>query len=258
MNHLWKAEDYHEHSSAQAEAAQELLENIEFKGDEQILDVGCGDGKITACLAKRVPKGSVLGIDASKEMIDFAKKRFPELAFSLKDAKDLDYQERFDVIFSSFALQWLPNLSLFFKGAYQSLKPSGYLAVTVPLGVSEALEQSIQEVTALKEWSSYFEGFCPGWHFRDERVWKEALEHSKFKPLKCKVVTQCEIFSSREDFEGYVHSWFSYLKPLPEQLKEGFFKQIIDRYLEIEPVLKTGEVPFRFPRLDVVATKATL
>jgi trans-aconitate 2-methyltransferase len=261
MNHLWNAENYHEHSSAQEEAAKELLENIELKGHEQILDVGCGDGKITACLAKHVPKGSVLGIDVSKEMVDFAKKAFSQeqnLTFSLKDAKDLSYQERFDLIFSSFALQWLPNLSWFFKGAYQSLKRSGYLAVTVPLGVSEALEQSIREATALKEWAPYFEGFCSGWHFKDARVWKDGLEKFKFKSLKCKVVSQCELFASREDFEGYVHSWFSYLKPLPEHLKEGFFNQIIDRYLEIEPVLKTGEVPFRFSRLDVVATKATL
>ncbi|HEY5235464.1 MAG TPA: methyltransferase domain-containing protein [Rhabdochlamydiaceae bacterium] len=263
MNHIWKAEDYHEHSSAQQEAAQELLEKIHLKGHEHILDVGCGDGKITASLTKHVPNGSVLGIDSSKEMIDFAKETFPQeqyqnLAFSLQDAKDLRYQERFDLIFSSFALQWLPNLSLFFKGAYQSLKPSGYLAVTVPLGVSEALEQSIQKITALKEWSSYFEGFNPGWHFRNAQEWKDSLERSKFKSLQCKVVSQGETFSSRENFEEYVRSWFSYLKPLPEHLKEVFFKQIIDRYLEIEPLLKTGEVAFRFSRLDIVASKAIL
>jgi trans-aconitate 2-methyltransferase len=263
MNHIWKAEDYHEHSSAQQEAAKELLEKIEFKGDEHILDVGCGDGKITAGLAKRVPNGFVLGVDISKEMIDFAKKTFPQeqyqnLDFSLQDAKDLKYQERFDVIFSSFALQWLPNLSLFFKGAYQSLKPSGYLVVTVPLGVSEALEQAIRTVTALKEWSPYFEGFNPGWHFRNEKDWKDSLEKFKFKSLQCEVVFQGETFSSRENFENYVRSWFSYLKPLPDHLKEVFFKQIIDRYLEIEPLLKTGQVAFRFPRLDIVASKTIL
>ena len=261
--HVWNAEDYHEHSSAQKKAAKELLKNIPFKGHEQILDVGCGDGKITASLTKHVPKGSVLGVDNSSEMIEFAKEsyshdRYFNLAFSLKDAQKLDYEERFDVIFSSFALQWLPDLSLFLKGAYQGLKPSGYLAVTVPLGVSEALEQSIQMMIALPAWSSYFEGFSPGWYFRGERQWKESLEKSKFRTKQCEVVSQCMFFPSRKHFEAYVRPWFSYLGCLPEHLKEVFFKQIIDRYLEIEPALRTGEVPFKFSRLDIVASKATL
>jgi trans-aconitate methyltransferase len=132
--YLWNAEDYHEHSSAQKAAAIELLKQVPFKGHEQILDVGCGDGKITASLTKYVPKGSVLGVDNSREMIDFAQKTFPQdqdvnLAFSLKDARDLDYQAKMDVIFSSFALQWLADLSFFLKGAYKSLGLRGFRTI---------------------------------------------------------------------------------------------------------------------------------
>jgi len=46
-NHIWDAEEYHKNSSIQYEATNQLLQNFQFKGNDKILDVGCGDGKIT-------------------------------------------------------------------------------------------------------------------------------------------------------------------------------------------------------------------
>jgi trans-aconitate 2-methyltransferase len=68
----WNAADYAANSAAQQIWARELIAQLRLRGDEHILDVGCGDGKVTAELARAVPKGSVTGIDASPEMIAFA------------------------------------------------------------------------------------------------------------------------------------------------------------------------------------------
>ena len=57
--------------------ARELIARLNLRGDEHILDVGCGDGKVTAEIARAVPRGSATGIDASAEMIGFAQKTFP-------------------------------------------------------------------------------------------------------------------------------------------------------------------------------------
>ena len=65
MTEKWNPVDYHRHSYPQYAFALGLLERLRLNGDERILDVGCGDGKVTAALAARVPRGSVLGIDAS-------------------------------------------------------------------------------------------------------------------------------------------------------------------------------------------------
>ena len=56
--------------------ARELIARLNLRGDEHILDVGCGDGKVTAEIARAVPRGSVTGVDASPEMIEFAQKDF--------------------------------------------------------------------------------------------------------------------------------------------------------------------------------------
>jgi trans-aconitate 2-methyltransferase len=68
----WNARDYYRQSSLQHVMAEEELGLLTLEGTECILDVGCGDGKITAEIATRLPRGSVLGVDPSHEMIAFA------------------------------------------------------------------------------------------------------------------------------------------------------------------------------------------
>jgi cyclopropane fatty-acyl-phospholipid synthase-like methyltransferase len=87
----WKAEEYFQNSSSQKDAASDLLQHVTIIDNDLILDVGCGDGKITAELASKVPNGLIIGIDNSPSMIEFAQANFPSqqyttLSFVLKDA----------------------------------------------------------------------------------------------------------------------------------------------------------------------------
>src|SRR3990167_5170381 len=84
------AKTYHGNSSLQWRIATEIIDSIPLRESERILDVGCGDGKITALLAGKIDKGSVLGIDISQSMIDFASSHYPQtnypnLAFQQQD-----------------------------------------------------------------------------------------------------------------------------------------------------------------------------
>lgn len=257
--HTWQADKYHAHSSIQYNAAMNLLNHINLKNDAKILDVGCGDGKITAMIASLVPNGSVIGIDQSPEMIAFAQKEFasdtyPNLRFLVQDGQHLNYSEKFDVLFSSFALQWIPDKHAFFKGAYNSLCPSGTLAITIPLGASLALEQAIAEITSLPEFARYFQNFSSGWHIINETAFSQLLATYKFLPTKLTVTPLDVTFHLKADFENYILPWFSYLDPLPIYLKMPFFEKIINRYLEIEPISKNG-IHLKFDRLDILAKK---
>jgi trans-aconitate methyltransferase len=73
----WNAEDYKQHSKAQQKWARELITRLKLGGTEDILDMGCGDGKVTAEIASYVLMGSVVGIDNSTSMIELAKKNYP-------------------------------------------------------------------------------------------------------------------------------------------------------------------------------------
>jgi trans-aconitate methyltransferase len=94
----WNAADYAANSAVQQTWARELIARLNLRGDEHILDVGCGDGKITAEIARAVPRGFVAGIDASEEMIGFAHKAFPppqipNLQFHICDARKIKVSE---------------------------------------------------------------------------------------------------------------------------------------------------------------------
>lgn len=260
LSHIWAAEEYHHHSSVQENAASQLLQFITWKGNERVLDVGCGDGKISAKIANCIPKGSILGIDISQEMISFAqqfcaKNYYPNLEFLLQDAHQLNYFEEFDVIFSSFALQWLQNPALFFSSAYRSLRSSGYIAATIPLEISSALEEAIMTIVSLPQWSSYFPESSLNLYLTTDDEYRKLIDKHQFVPIKFTTTQQKVIFSSRTNFENYVLQWFVYLNVLPQNLKKFFFKQIIDKYLEIEPIVHTGEVVFKFLRLDMIVSK---
>src|SRR5690242_2945608 len=110
----WDPRDYAAHSAAQLHWARELLAKLQLRGDESLLDLGCGDGKVTAEIAGAVPQGTVIGVDSSPEMIAFAREafpstRFPQLQFHCMDVRSLQLDSIFDVVFSNAALHWVDD-----------------------------------------------------------------------------------------------------------------------------------------------------
>lgn len=102
----WDSRDYAKHSSVQYQWACELIDKLNFSGKESLLDIGCGNGAVSALLAKKLPDGMVVGMDSSEPMIEGAKQGFPvsiypNLNFCLMDVAHLDFTDEFDVIFSN-------------------------------------------------------------------------------------------------------------------------------------------------------------
>ena len=123
----WNADEYHRISALQKAMADERLASLTLKGSERILDIGCGDGKITAAVARRVPHGSVLGIDASREMIAFASSNFLQdnLHFENVDVRALTRRDEFDLILSFNALHWVVDQAAALRTIHTALKPTG-------------------------------------------------------------------------------------------------------------------------------------
>ena len=126
----WNAEDYAKHSSSQFEWAQELVPKLKLATNECLLDIGCGDGKVTAVLAKCLSKGEAVGIDSSEEMISlacrsFSKNDYPNLSFVRMDARKLTFKDQFDVIFSNAALHWVIDHRSMLKRVEKCLRRPG-------------------------------------------------------------------------------------------------------------------------------------
>ena len=167
----WNAEDYHKSSAEQQKWARELILKLALKGSERVLDIGCGDGKVTAETAEKLPNGSVLGIDNSEEMISFARDNFsskinPNLAFQLMDARNMNFISEFDVVFSTTTLHWVINHLSVLKGIKRSLKPGGMVLLQMA-GKGNAIKilEVLETIVNSKKWHRYFTDFVFPWAF---------------------------------------------------------------------------------------------
>src|SRR5262245_47093429 len=108
MSFEFDAERYQRASAHQQEWGRRLIDELNLQGHERILDIGSWDGSLTRRLAAAVPRGSVLGLDASTRMVEAARKlKGPNLSFVRMDILDADFREAFDIIFSSATLHWV-------------------------------------------------------------------------------------------------------------------------------------------------------
>jgi trans-aconitate 2-methyltransferase len=145
----WNADQYSRGSTLQQRLARKMLMSVPLKGTEQILDVGCGDGKITAEIAAQVPQGSVLGFDLSRNMIDFASKNFtqPNLRFEVGDVCELPYREEFDLAVSFFTLHWVRAQEKALRSIRKALKENGQAWFYIVCdGPRKSIEDVIEDV----------------------------------------------------------------------------------------------------------------
>lgn len=154
----WHASDYHSQSGLQHAMAQEQLARLSLEGGERVLDVGCGDGKVSAEIAVRVPRGAVLGVDPSRNMIDFASSRFgpafTNLTFEVADARRLHYPGEFDLVVSFNALHWVREQDQALGSIRAALKPTGRALLRfVPNGPRRCLEDVIEEIRDRPCWA---------------------------------------------------------------------------------------------------------
>ena len=183
----WNAADYAANSAAQQIWARELIAQLQLRGDEHILDVGCGDGKVTAELARAVPKGSVTGIDASPEMIRFARKTFPpgkhpNLEFQVMDARHIRLARRFDIVFSSSVLHWVADHPAFLRGAAACLRPGGRLVVSCGgKGNAQDVFVALRPEMRLKQWCKFFRKMAKPYFFHSPAEYEKWLPRFGFK-----------------------------------------------------------------------------
>jgi trans-aconitate methyltransferase len=119
----WNAELYDEKHSFVWKMAAGLLELLEAKPGERILDLGCGTGHLTAKIAATGAK--VVGIDRSPEMIQQAREQYPSLQFEVMDAREITFTEPFDAVFSNATLHWVTEPERAIAGIAKTLRPGG-------------------------------------------------------------------------------------------------------------------------------------
>jgi len=156
----WNPELYNRFRRYREEPFLAILERLKLRGDESIVDLGCGSGENTVELARRVPRGRALGTDSSAAMIEAAntvlEKTEPEirarLSFAIADIRDFDAVESYDVVFSNAALQWVPGHREIFTRIYRALKHGGRTVVQMPKNDRETAQVTLLQLASESPW----------------------------------------------------------------------------------------------------------
>jgi len=261
-SYVWNADDYAKHSSGQYKWAKELIPKLKLSGNEALLDIGCGDGKVTATLAKYLPNGCVVGVDSSEDMIVLARRTFPHeaypnLSFQRMDARALTFQARFDKVFSNAALHWIIDHKSVLHGVQRSLKGGGRLLFQMGgKGNAQDVLAVLDGLFMEKPWREFFVGFGFPYGFYTPEEYRVWLCEAKLEPERVELVPKDMQLPGREGLAGWIRTtWLPYTERLPSDLRERFIEQIVTTYLKRHPLDESGVAHVRMARLEVEASK---
>lgn len=258
--YTWDPKLYSSNSLAQKNWGFELLAKLNFKGNERFLDVGCGDGKLSAEVARNLSKGSVLGIDLSEEMITFARnhypqEKFPNLTFMWANASELTFDSEFDIVFSNAALHWIKAPEAALKGFWKCLKPGGvFLAQLGGRGNAAEIFKIIDLMLENEKWSYYFRDFMFPYGFYGPEEYGKWLKDAGFSVKRLKMISKDMALQGEKGLFAWIAStWHPYIQQVPQELKDDFINELVTLFVMNYPPDDKGYVHVQMKRLEIEA-----
>ena len=257
----WDAGEYAKHSAVQQHWARELIAKLSWRGDERVLDIGCGDGKVSAEIARvAVPRGSVFGIDNSAEMVRFASRQFADVAnlsFRQMDARDITFRGEFDVVFSNAALHWIVDHRPVLRGIAAALRPSGRVLLQMGgKGNAATMLETIERVATSPAWSRYFGDFTFPYGFHGVEEYRAWLGEAGLDPVRVELIPK-DAAHDPQSLAGWVRTtWLPWTERIPAGEREAFVREVTEAYVAAHPLDSQGRAHVAMVRLEVEARKA--
>jgi trans-aconitate 2-methyltransferase len=124
----WNATSYEQVSAPMEAMGRDVLDRLDLRGDERVLDAGCGTGRVTAALVERLPRGEVVAVDGSPSMVEAARDRLgPAADVRAADLTELEFERPVDAILSTATFHWIADHDRLFARLYAALRPGGRL-----------------------------------------------------------------------------------------------------------------------------------
>ena len=220
----------------QREWGRRMIAGLELKGNEQILDLGCGDGALTEQLAELVPGGKVTGIDASVGMIQTAKKcQKDNLTFICMDINDLDYENCFDVVFSNATLHWIKNHERLLNNVFKALKTNGIIRWNFATeGNCSNFIEIIKTVMDEPAYKAYFENFEWPWFMPAKAEYEKLIANTGFHDIHIEYENADKYFTDSDEMIQWINqpTIVPFIMYIPDNEKEKFRNLVIDRMIE--------------------------
>ncbi len=224
----WDADTYDAVSDPQFAWGMEVLGRLDLRGTETVLDAGCGSGRVTAELAKRLPRGHLIAVDGSAAMIDKARERLGEATtYLVSDLSELELPEPVDAIFSTATFHWIADHDRLFARLRATLVPGGRLVAQCGgAGNVAAHTEAIMRVEAQPQFAPHFEDMGELWNFAAPEPTERRLRAAGFASARCWLEDKPISPSDPLGFTMTV-TLGSHLARLPEEKRRPFAEAVL-------------------------------
>ena len=209
-----------------------------------------------------MPRGAVVGVDPSQDMIAFARDHFgpavqPNLRFEVADARRFPFRAEFDLIVSFNALHWIPDQEAALRSIRAAMRSDALAQLRlVPKGERKSLEHVIEETRLSPRWNKYFRDFhTPYLHLTPEQ-YAALAERNGLHVRRVRSQAKAWDFKSRPAFSAFASATFvEWTRLLPEAEKSAFINDVLDRYQTVAADRAGEENTFKFYQMDITLAR---
>jgi len=234
----WNADAYHRISAPQQAWGRRVLQGMSWRGDETVLDAGCGTGHLTRLVAERIPRGRIVALDGSMNMARVARDQLaPDFRERLLVIQahllHVPLRDAVDIVFSTATFHWVLDHERLFRELHTALRPGGRLIAQC--GGAANLTRLHAHAEALMHepsFAAYFRDWTESWLFADADTTAARLRGAGFVDVETSLEEAPTPFESAAAFREFVTNVVCrpHLARLPDQpLRERFMDAIVDR-----------------------------
>lgn len=240
----WDATSYHRLSAPQFAWGRQVVERLRLEGGETVLDAGCGTGRLTALLLERLPRGRVVAVDLSQNMLEEARQHLStgfggRVHVVRADLAALPFDATFDGVFSTAAFHWVPDHPRLFRSLYRSLRPGGWLVAQC--GGASNIARLMRRASALMAadpYATHFSGWEDSKVFADEVTTAERLRAVGFTEVETELEPAPTVLSGADEFREFLTAvnMRAHLARLPEgPLRRRFVEELTEQAAADDP-----------------------
>jgi trans-aconitate 2-methyltransferase len=227
----WDADTYDRISDPQVEMARSVLARLELRGDETVLDAGCGSGRVTKLLLERLPHGRVVAVDAAPSMVERARAELPSDRVTVvhADLAELVVDEHADLVFSTAVFHWVPDHERLFARLHAALRPGGRLVAQCGgKGNVERFLAAAREAGQREPFAEHLGGWSGPWHFASVEDTERRLERTGFAALEVWTEPHPVVPRYTEEYLRTV-CLRNHLEQLPAELRGRYVTAVVER-----------------------------
>lgn len=243
----WDGQSYDRISGPMEALGREVLARLQLRGDETVLDVGCGSGRVTQALIERLPRGRVIAVDASQSMVDAAHERVPNADVRVADLLELELEDPVDAVLSTATFHWIADHERLFSQLHAVLRPGGRLVAQCGgRGNIDVLRGHAKEVLARGPYAEHFRDWQSPWNYAGPQQTEGRLLAAGFSSAECWLAPAPQQPEQAREFLATIVLG-PHVQQLPVQLREPFMDDVL-------AVLGEPVVVVDYVRLNIDAT----